>query len=371
MDFQSYLEQCENEKTVEGVLDYSFRKDLEPSEWAEINRREFDAQAWRINQLIPKQGFVILASISGEKKTWVAMEMARCISHGVNFLGEERFKTEGATVLYLNAENPWSEIQRRGRQLSFQESSPHKLLLLNSDDVNLNSLKGITWFKAFIEFYKIQVVFVDTFRAVAGGLKEERADEIRQFFNHYASLKNKGVVVVWLDHSRKPSNFDGKVPKKEQLLGSTDKTASVEVLLMMQSETGSEEIKLYQRKNRLAKEVDPFKVLMRDTEENGQLRTTLTHGGELEEQENKKDEAKELILTILESGEQTTKVILEQTKKQVGSKNTRAALADLVREGLIDVAKLARENLYFLVKESKAPSERVPLREESNIFDSS
>ncbi len=258
VDFQTYLERYKNEQIVEAVLDYSFRKDLEPAEWAEINNRQCDARAWRIDQLIPKQGFVILASISGEKKTWIAMEMARCISNGLSFLGEERFKTEGASVLYLNAENPWSEIQRRGRQLNFQENSPHKLLLLNSDDVNLNNTEGVAWFKAFIEFHKVQVVFVDTFRAVAGGLKEERADEVRQFFNHYSLLKNTGVVVVWLDHSRKPSNFDGKVPKKEQLLGSTDKAASVEVLLMIQSEAGSEEIKLYQRKNRLAVEVKPF-----------------------------------------------------------------------------------------------------------------
>jgi hypothetical protein len=140
---------------------------------------------------------------------------------------------------------------------------------------------------------------------------------------------------------------------------------------MLHSEAGSEEINLYQRKNRLAVEVKPFRIFMKDSEENGLRKTILSYAGELEEQENKKDEAKELILTILESGEQTTKRILEQTKKQVGSKNTRAALADLIRERLIDVAKLARENLYFLTKETKAPEAKVLLSEESNLFDTS
>jgi len=104
--------------------DEKYKEDIEEDEpenylpvpvfWDQLDKEEFPEQSWRINKLIPKEGFVILASISGNKKSWIAMEMAKSISSGENFLNKEEFKTEGANVLYLNAENPKSEIQRRG-----------------------------------------------------------------------------------------------------------------------------------------------------------------------------------------------------------------------------------------------------------------
>lgn len=376
IDFQTYLEEFELNLETEQLLEensYSMRSDLVPVSWNEINSREYEEQAWRIKGLIPKSGSTILASISGERKTWVALEMAKCISQGTNFLDSEQFSVEGCNVLFLNAENAWNEIQRRGRQLGFTNKSSNALHILNTDDVNLGSEKGKNWLKACIEYHDIGIVFVDTFRAVAGALREEKAEEIRQFFSRFNSLKNSGISVVWLDHCRKPSNFDGKQPKKEHLLGSQDKTASVEVLLMIRSEPGAEGIDVYQRKNRLAVELPPFRILMKDSEEAEGKRTILSYGGELEEQESKKEEAKELILTILESGEQTTKQILEQTRKQVGSKNTRGALADLVQEGLVAVSKQSRENLYALIRELENLEYEptgVPSKENSNLFDS-
>jgi RecA-family ATPase len=87
--------------------------------WDEIDKREYEEQPWRIRNLIPKNGSTILASISGERKTWVALEMARSIAQGVNFLEHEGFSVEPGNVLFINAENAWNEIQRRGRQLGF------------------------------------------------------------------------------------------------------------------------------------------------------------------------------------------------------------------------------------------------------------
>ena len=263
--------------------------------WCDLNKKVFPEQSWRIQSLIPKEGFVALASISGEKKTWVGMEMARCISSGINFLDQESFKTEGGNVLYLNAgENSENEIQRRGKQLGFSEESSNQLYIINSDKINLNQEEGAIWLQSFIEYYKIDVVFIDTFIAVAGGLKEDRSDEVRQFFNRFSNLKNKGVVLVWLMHLRKPNNVEGKGPKKEQLLGSQDKTGNLEVLLMIKSEAGSKEINCYQRKNRLANEIDPFQMILEDTlDRNGNKRSSLIYGGQIEEQENKTEEAKD------------------------------------------------------------------------------
>lgn len=325
-----------------------------PIPWFELNKLEFPKDQWRIEGLLPKEGFVIVSSIAGERKTWFCLDMARCLSLGENFLGDPRFETRGCNVLYIDCENSRSELQRRGRQLGFVDGSVFNLQLYNDKEINLNSDEGEAWLHAAIEYFDFKVVFIDTLRAVAGGLKEEKAEEVRAFYGRYRSLKDKGVTVVWLDHFRKPNNFEKRIPQKEMLLGSTDKTAGVEVLLMLKSEPGSEEIQVYQRKNRLAKELEPFRVSMRDELVDGETRTTLLYEGIIEEKETQKAEAKKYALELLADGGRTSNEILDAigTQQKIGHKNIRAALSELVAEGRLDVGRKGRQNYYFIIEES-------------------
>lgn len=320
-------------------------------EWKQLNSKIFPENRWRIKNLVPYEGFVILSSISGEKKTWIALEMARCISHGINFLDIEEFKTTPGNVLYVDGENPQAEMQKRGRQLGFKDNSQNKITFYNVDRLNLNDEEESQNFISMIKREGFDVVFIDTTRALAGALKEDKAEDVRAFFNRFKKIKDEGISIIFLDHLRKPSNLDGKVPKKEHLLGSQDKTASIEVLLMLKSDSGSNEINLYQRKNRLGREIPAFQILMEDIEDNdGSTKTIFKHNGELDSEENKKDEAKEMVLDILsDKQERTTKELLEITKKQVGQKNTRLALRELVAEGTIKQSKLGKQNLYKII----------------------
>ena len=316
--------------------------------WGDFSSKEFPNVRWRINNLIPMEGFVILSAVSGEKKTWVSIEMAKCIAQGINFLGSELYKTEKGKVLYVDQENPERDIVRRGKQLGIEENG--NLFIFRPSSLNLNDEVVADKFVKFILDNHIEVVFVDTLRAAAGGLKEDKAEDIRMFFNRFKAFKDMGIVVVWLDHRRKPQNFEGKVPKKEQLLGSQDKTASIEVLLLLSSDSGSDEIRVYQAKNRLDREIEPFKILMKDsTTENGIQKTSLDYDGLIEPDETKKDQAKEVFLEFLqESGKTTKEIFVVGAQNKIGKKNTRSALKELTEEGLIDYTKKGRENFYFL-----------------------
>ncbi len=322
--------------------------------WGDFSSKEFPEVKWRINNLIPVEGFVILSAISGEKKTWVSLEMARCISEGVNFLDIETYKTEKAKVLYVDQENPERDIVRRGKQLGIKGSE--NLFLFRPNSLNLNDESVANDFIKMILDNDIKVVFIDTLRSVAGGLKEEKAEDIRMFFNRFKIFKDKGIVIVWLDHRRKPQNFEGKVPKKEQLLGSQDKTASVEVLLLLSSDSGSNEIRVYQAKNRLDVEIEPFKILMEDSiAGDGTKITSLLYDGKIEADETKKYEAKEAIITTLQVSGKTTKEVCDVvgTQKRVGTKNIKSALNELVKDGIIDYTKQGHSNFYFIKEETQ------------------
>ena len=173
--------------------------------------------------------------------------------------------------------------------------------------------------------------------------------------------------MIILDHLRKPSNFEGKVPKKEHLFSSQDKVASVEILLMLKSQDDGETIYFYQRKNRIGREIDPFKMTMKDTErEGGGVVTEFRYEGLIEEAEAKKEQAKELILECLEEEGRTRKELLNivYQKAKIGNRNSSDALRDLERDGLIDKSKQGRNNFYQLIKKE----ENDVIKENSNLF---
>lgn len=338
-------------------LDQTNYKKLKPTIWRHLDAIEFPPQKWLIKHLIPCQGVVILASASGEKKTWIALEMAKSISMGINFLNSEEFPTEKGNVLYIDQEMSQVELQRRGRQLGFKKME-NQFWIISNSDLNLNSKADedpeedtARQLNSFIRRYKIRVVFIDTFRAVAGGLKEDKAEEVRAFFNKFKALKDEGVTLVFLDHCRKPLRFEGKAPKKEQLFASQDKVASVEVLLMIKSDESSEEIQVHMKKNRLCVELKPFTILMKDTmADNGDLITTLSYGGSAMDKESKVDEAIKLIPAFLEDGPKLTSEILEYglIEWQIGEKNMRAALKALEDKAEIVAKRVKKGKLYSL-----------------------
>jgi hypothetical protein len=280
------------------------------------------------------------------------MYIAKCISESIPFLGQ--FKTMSGRVLYINAEMSESEMQRRGKLLGIEENNIN-IYFLNRDDFNIyaptNAVDTIDykWLLQYVYQNKIDVVVVDTFRAVAGGLKEEQAGEVRTMFKKLNILKNSGVSVIVLDHYRKPSNFDRKVPKKEHLFGSVDKVANAEILLMLRNE-GNGEMHLYQTKNRLSKEMDPFIVRMEDfTRESGEPGVRFVYIGKLEEKESKKDEAKEMILSALVDGGRTRPDIIAMLREsKIGEKNISDALRELEKAQTIDSTQQGHRKFYFL-----------------------
>ena len=370
----------ENAKTIEDQADAAWEGNESISDkfefisWEVINKKEFPEDQWRIKNLIPRQGFTIMASISGERKTWVAMEMARCIAQGVDFLGREEFKTVAGNVLYIDMEQSEREFQRRGRLIGLNEGNK-KIFILNRDDIDFSDGEAIMWLRHRIKTYQIDVVIADTFRAIAGGLKEQNAEEVREFFDAFKEFKNMGVAILWLDHLRKPTNFEGKVPKKEQLLGSQDKTACSEVLLMLKSELGGNEISIYQYKNRLAPEIKPFKAIMEDEIDENWItqKIKFSYGGLIEEAESQKERAKETILAALSVSEKTRQELLEivHLEAKVGGRNTSEAIRELMVASKLSMRKNGRQNCYFLPKEGESELPPLDENEQGNFFDTS
>lgn len=329
---------------------------FEPTLWENFENEVFPPQFWTIKNLIPREGLVIISSASGEKKTWFSIEMGRCIVLGENFLGIEDFKTEKRNVLYLDQEMSKAEFQRRGKLLKLKS---HGNFWLNRglDNLDLGKPENVKKLYDFVKENNIGIVFIDTFRAVAGGLEEDKGEKVRKFFNLFKKFKDNGVVVIFLDHCRKPRPNEGKEPRKDQVISSQDKVASVDVLLMLKSKERSNEIFIYCRKNRGSIEYEPFKMEMNDIVDD-QLNTIgveFKYAGKFDAKELRVDEAKDAIIDLLESGIKTTPELIKAIYEEhhICEKNIRYGLKELLQDKLIQkIGKRGKADIFDLIKDT-------------------
>ena len=216
-----------------------------------------------------------------------------------------------------------------------------------------------------VEENDVGVVFVDTLRAVAGGMEENKAEEVRMFFNSFKLLKDKGVCVVFLDHLRKASDGRKGEPQKEHLFASQDKTASSEILLILRKQPGDSTITMYQRKNRLGEEMRPFDIWIHDTDINSKNnQTILEYGGEHNGFEKKFDTAKELILESLAIKGLTRKELIEIVGDETGAseRTIQSALKELHKNQQVDVKTVQRQH-HYSIPTPKTPETGVLIKE--------
>lgn len=330
--------------------------DFTPVTWTELSLEEFPKEEWRVHSLIPMQGMVIISAPSGEKKTWFALELTKSISTGSHFLTHEGFKTHRSKVLYIDAEMGPKILQKRCRLLGF-DSIPENYapLIITGVEVNLKTEEAFEYLESLIEENDIDVVVVDTLRAVAGGLEEDNAAAVREFYQRFNRLKNNGKVVIILDHNRKPDKGSHGVPRKEQVLGSQDKIANAEVVLMIKGDVNPSYFTVHQVKNRTGIEIKPFNVGIRDIPSNtggmDVVSVEMNYEGELDEQTSKMDEAKLVIPQIVGNEFMTTKDIVMALAKNhdIAERYCREALNQMVDSGILEQSKKSRSHTFRIV----------------------
>jgi len=320
--------------------------------WKEFDAIEFPENPWRIKKLMPEYGITLLAAPSRSGKSWVAMEMIRSIALGVPFLGT--FETKQGNVLYVEQETPQVEIQRRGRQLCLNNLENVWMVSSKDEPLNLNNPDVVKQLIDHVKAKNICTVFIDTFRSVAGGIKEQNADEIRTFFNRFRPIVENGVAVVVLDHTRKPNQFEKRTkPMLEQIFSSQDKVAVVVNVLMIGPSEEKNSLALHQMKLKCGKENNPFNIIMRDEDEGSpEQKTFLEYGGEFNEEQFKVEHAKDAIVEYLKAqgSEKSANDIREALSNEVGKSNIDKALKHMREHKGIGSRREGKAYLYRVLK---------------------
>ncbi len=339
--------------------------------WKEFSAHEFPwANRWRVKGLIPISARCVIAAPSGEGKSWCAMAMAKSVAAGLPYLGNSAFETTQCKVLYIENETAKSDFQRRGKRLGFHEVEDNLFAPLD-DWPPLNNKKTAEALFEFVKKQKIEMVFIDTFRSIAGGIKENEADEIRKVFDNFKPFMESGITVVFTDHTRKPHpNEGGLIPKKEQLLGSQDKFAAVEAVIMLRMKPGTKTesgstatINVYPMKNKGGPEAKPFQIdIIHADDPDGGGTTTLTYAAEIEDRVMQAEVTEDAIMDYLagQTEKRATTEIIESLKGKAGKTAIEAKLRELREVKKVGFEKAGQKYLYWSLGEGDANGDDLP-----------
>ncbi|MGQ9619334.1 MAG: AAA family ATPase, partial [Candidatus Aminicenantia bacterium] len=150
---------------------------------------------WIIKGLIPKQSIILLHGKGGIGKTWLALQLADCVSKGEPFMGLE---TKKEPVYYVDFENSLPLLTERVKKLKI-------------DDVNFwhnsNETKPPKLDSKDFELYKELppgLILIDTLRA-SMDRDENDSREMAFVMNRLKELRELGFTIILLHHTPKYS----------------------------------------------------------------------------------------------------------------------------------------------------------------------
>lgn len=200
-------------------------------------------QRWTVKNILPDTGTAILAAEWGFGKSFLAMELARCIMLGDPFAGHMIKRTGG--VLWLAAEGegeiePRLEALRQDGRLPEDEPLPFAWtsrfpLLLADGAANELSVIVRQAREDMRGMFNVDLalIVVDTIAAVAGFKDENDAAECQRAMRVLSTMSDVGeCLVLGIDHYGKSS--------ESGVRGSSAKEASVDATMVI---TGTRDLK--------------------------------------------------------------------------------------------------------------------------------
>jgi hypothetical protein len=162
--------------------------------WNHIRELEVEV-AWIVDRLIPKESITILFGKGGIGKTWLVMDIARCIGCGADYLG---YKAQKVPVIFIDFENPLAVLNTRTQRLGEAEGVHFWRM---GNELKPPMLDSPEW-EQYKELPKGAVLIFDTLRASQVG-DENDSRAMAKVMNQMKELRDLGFTIILLHHTAK------------------------------------------------------------------------------------------------------------------------------------------------------------------------
>lgn len=266
--------------------------------------KDLPKQEWLVENLIPSVGFTAVTGAPFSYKSFITEHLAVAITNGE--MAFNHFPTKQSAVLIIDKENNLPLLKDRFKKLG----SNKKLFFLdNPDSFNIQNPKDLAWLHNFIELKDIKLIIIDSFAHIHKGDENDSMAVVQTF----EQLKLIGIPILFIHHHRKAIKFfTGTI--LESIRGSSDISAELECHIALDTLSDGS-IRITQGKNRWGELLKPFRIQPIITEAGA----VFEYMGDIEEVTSKRDEAIQLITSLLSSqGEVSRKQLIESLVGDVG-----------------------------------------------------
>jgi len=165
-------------------------------------------QEYLIEPWLTPQTIVQVHGYSGSGKTMYVQHALYAMASGARHFGPYQINHTGR-VLYLDWELSRGDEGMRLKDLRDQFGSAGDRFSvwtpwLEDRDMNLRTAEGIAELQSWVQYYRPDVVVIDTIRSGWSGLSENSAEDWAQVNRLAIKLRNAGMSVIMLHHSNKP-----------------------------------------------------------------------------------------------------------------------------------------------------------------------
>ena len=154
---------------------------------------------WIVDRLIPKESITLVFGKGGIGKTWLSMDIARCIGEGIPYLGLTTIKTP---VIFVDFENPLAVLNTRTQKLG--DSQNVYFWRANNERLKPSKLDSADW-EIYKSLPKGAVLIFDTLRA-SHRQDENKSDGMALIMERMKELRDMGFTIILLHHTAKNSD---------------------------------------------------------------------------------------------------------------------------------------------------------------------
>lgn len=313
--------------------EYSILKD------SDLDSTTVEDTKWLVKNFIPKDSIVLIGGKSRAYKTTTLLHMAYCLATGKPLFN--RHETMKSKVLYINEENSMSTFKPTAIAIrhGVTEQPTENLDYLNFSNIRLDTTQGFNEISKIIDDEKIEVIMVDTLKRTIS-MKEDSADEMNNFYNYILKpLRNKGVTIILLHHTKKDPQGGVKGDKIDMMRGSSELVNIADSVIFFRRMPGKTWFNVEQLKLRGRLEFPEMTIKIVGSNEEEKIELMDISEAESEEDNIEINECKENIVKIIQAGKKTEfkfKEIKEKMTGISGSNIVSQSLDSLISDKILD-----------------------------------